>query len=165
MRILSTAGGTLRHGLGAAAEAAVVVAIALALVFGAAVLTRSDPAGAADVYAARGGNGNGNSGNGNSGNGSGGSVVAASVSASPNPAAPGTRVEVTGCGYDTNNSVELRITHPDGSLEAYGVGVWYTGCMNPTPFFVNDPGAYAIEVWQRNSKSAGLMATTSLAVD
>jgi hypothetical protein len=59
MRILSTAGGTLRHGLGAAAEAAVVVAIALALVFGAAVLTRTDPAGAADVYAARGGNGHG----------------------------------------------------------------------------------------------------------
>jgi hypothetical protein len=55
MRVLSTAAGTARHGAGALAEAAVVVAIALALVFGAAVLTRSDPAGAADVYAAKGG--------------------------------------------------------------------------------------------------------------
>jgi len=59
MRMLSTAGGTIRHGLGAATEAAVVVAIGVTLVFGAAVLTRSGPAGAADVYAARGGNGGG----------------------------------------------------------------------------------------------------------
>ena len=57
MRILSTAGGTLRHGLGAVAEAAIVVAIAVTLVFGVAVVGRHDPAGAADVYAAKGGGG------------------------------------------------------------------------------------------------------------
>jgi len=62
MRVLSTAAGTARHGIAALAEAVVVVAIAAALVFGAAVVTRSDPAGAADVHAARGGNGNGNGG-------------------------------------------------------------------------------------------------------
>jgi hypothetical protein len=67
MRILSTAAGTARHGIGAVAEAAVIVAIGAALVFGAAVVTRSDPAGAADVYAARGGNGGGHAGGGNAG--------------------------------------------------------------------------------------------------
>ena len=62
MRILSRAGTTVRHGVGAAAEAAVIVAIGVALVFGAAVITQGDPAGAADVYAAKGGNGGGNAG-------------------------------------------------------------------------------------------------------
>jgi len=55
MRILSTARSTVRHGVGAAAEAAVVAAIAVTLVFGVAVVARNDPAGAADVYAAKGG--------------------------------------------------------------------------------------------------------------
>jgi len=67
MRILSTAGGTLRHGLGAVAEAAIVVAIAVTLVFGVAVVGRHDPAGAADVYAAKGGNGGGGGGGGGGG--------------------------------------------------------------------------------------------------
>jgi hypothetical protein len=68
MRMLSTVGGSIRHGLGAATEAAVVIAIGIALVFGAAVLTRSDPGGAAAVYAAKGGNGVGNGGSGGGGN-------------------------------------------------------------------------------------------------
>jgi hypothetical protein len=62
MRILSTAGGAVRHGLGATAEAGLVVAIAATLVFGAAVVTRNDPAGAANVFAAKGGNGGGGGG-------------------------------------------------------------------------------------------------------
>jgi hypothetical protein len=59
MRILSVTWGALRHASGAAAEAALVLAIAVALVFGAAVVTRHDPAGAGAVFAARGGNGGG----------------------------------------------------------------------------------------------------------
>ncbi len=55
MRIFSAIGGGIRHGLGAAAQAAVIAAISVALVFGAAVLTHDDPAGAADVFAAKGG--------------------------------------------------------------------------------------------------------------
>jgi hypothetical protein len=73
MRILSTAGGTLRHGLGAVAEAAIVVAIAVTLVFGVAVVGRHGPAGAADVYAAKGGNGGG-------GGGGGGGSLSATIS-------------------------------------------------------------------------------------
>jgi len=57
MRILSTAGATARHGLGAFTEAGLVAAIAVTLVLGVAVVGRSDPAGAADVYAAKGGGG------------------------------------------------------------------------------------------------------------
>jgi hypothetical protein len=59
MRILSVTWGALRHASGAAAEAALVLAIAVALVFGAAVVTSHDPAGAGAVFAARGGNGGG----------------------------------------------------------------------------------------------------------
>jgi len=61
MHIFSTATGAVRHGLGAVVEAGLVVAIAGVLVFGAAVVGRTDPAGAADVYAAKGGNGGGGS--------------------------------------------------------------------------------------------------------
>jgi hypothetical protein len=53
MRIFSTAAGAVRHGLGAVVEAGLVVAIAGVLVFGAAVVGRTDPAGAADAYAAK----------------------------------------------------------------------------------------------------------------
>jgi len=59
MHIFSTATGAVRHGLGAVVEAGLIVAIAGVLVFGAAVVGRTDPAGAADVYAAKGGNGGG----------------------------------------------------------------------------------------------------------
>jgi len=78
MRILSTARSTVRHGVGAAAEAAVVAAIAVTLVFGVAVVARNDPAGAADVYAAKGGNGGGNAGGGGGGNA--GTAPASSIS-------------------------------------------------------------------------------------
>jgi hypothetical protein len=64
MRILSTAGSAVRHGLGATVEAGLVVAIAATLVFGAAVVTRNDPAGAANVFAAKGGGGGGSGGGG-----------------------------------------------------------------------------------------------------
>ena len=161
MRIGSALASGTRHIIGVSFQALIVAAIVVALAFAAAVTIGSSPTGADSVFAAKGGNGNGNGGNGNA---NGTSLVAASVSASPNPAARGTNVEVTGCGYDVNYPVELRITHPDASLEAYGVGVWYTGCMNPTPILVNDLGTYAIEVWQRSSRDSRLMATTSLAV-
>ena len=55
MRIISTATGVVRHGLGAVVEAGLVVAIVAALVFGAALVTKSDPAGASDAFAAKGG--------------------------------------------------------------------------------------------------------------
>lgn len=52
MRILSIAGGTLRHGLAAVTEAALIVGVVAALVVGAAVVGRSDPAGAEPALAA-----------------------------------------------------------------------------------------------------------------
>ncbi len=72
------------------------------------------------------------------------------VSASPNPAAAsGTRVELNGCGYDVNYPAEVRIVHAAGYTESYGVAVWYTGCLNPTPFLTREPGTYTIQVYQR----------------
>jgi len=75
MRILSTTLGTLRHALGVTAEAAVVVAIAVTLVFGVAVVARNDPAGAADVYAAKGGGGNAGASGGGGGGGQSASIT------------------------------------------------------------------------------------------
>jgi len=80
MRIFSTAGAGVRHGVGAVIEAGLVVAIAAALVFGAAVVTRHDPAGAASVFAARGG--------GNGGGGNGGGSLSATISFAGNAAQP-----------------------------------------------------------------------------
>lgn len=130
----------------------------LALLFTVVIAVAATPA-----LAGKGGNGNGNGGN---GNGNGHSTSAPSwVSASPNPAAAGgERVEVTGCGFDVSYPVELRIIHSAGYTEAYAVGVWYTGCMNPTPIFTSEAGTYRIEVYQRNSRESTLQATTSLSV-
>jgi hypothetical protein len=112
---------------------------------------------AVPAFAARGGNGHGNGG----GNGGG---TSASVSVSPNPAsAGGSQVWVTGCGYDVNHPVELRVVH-SGYTEAWGVGVWHTGCMNPTPLVTSEAGTYTIEVYQQSSPHLKLMASTSLNV-
>lgn len=51
MRAITSVVGLFRHAVGAVAEAGVVVAIAVALVFGTSVVSRTDPAGAGDVFA------------------------------------------------------------------------------------------------------------------
>jgi hypothetical protein len=104
------------------------------------------------------------------GAGGGGSATTtpAWVSASPNPAGSwGTRVELNGCGYDVNYSAEVRIRHSAGYTESYGVVVWYTGCLNVTPFVTKEPGSYTIEVFQRQRllrKGLLLKASTTLTV-
>ncbi len=122
---------------------------------------------AAPAIADKGGNPNGGNGNGNGqGNGNGGGDSAqAWVSVSPNPAAAGgSQVWVEGCGYDVDYPVELRVVHSAGYTEAWGVGVWYTGCMNPTPLTTSEAGTYTLEVYQRSSRQASLKASTSLTV-
>ncbi len=109
-------------------------------------------------------------GNGTGKGGAGGSTTATSawVSASPNPAGSwGTRVEVNGCGYDVNYPAEVRIRHSAGYTESYGVVVWYTGCLNVTPFLTKEPGSYVIDVLQRQRllrKGLLLKASTTLTV-
>ena len=73
MKAVSTAASTLRHTFGVASEALLILAIAGALVFAAATLNGTRPAGADSVFAARGGNGNGGAG------GSGGGGPTASI--------------------------------------------------------------------------------------
>jgi len=75
VKAVSTAASTVRHTFGVASEALLILAIVGALVFAAATLSGTRPAGADSVFAARGGNGNGNGG-GNAGLG----VVASSIS-------------------------------------------------------------------------------------
>ena len=87
------------------------------------------------------------------------------MSASPNPAAPdGTHVAVTGCGTTSTTSVELHVVHSAGYTESYGVGVWNTGCMNPSTIVTAEAGTYTVEVYQRSSKETSLQATSSLVV-
>lgn len=130
-----------------------VVILTAALVAGLAFI----PAAA---LAAKGGNGKGNVG--------GGSSTLAWVSAAPNPApAGGSRVELTGCGYGVNYPAEVRFMHSAGYTEAYAVAVWYTSCMNPTPFLTREAGTYTIEVFQRQRqirKGMLLKASTVLSV-
>ena len=113
------------------------------------------------ALAERGGNGKGK-GNGN-GNGT-TTTSTAWVSASPNLADPGETVWVNGCGYDIYNAVELRVVRADGYTQAWGVGVWYTGCMNPTPITMSETGTYTIEVHQKSSPNLQLKASTTLEV-
>jgi hypothetical protein len=129
------------------------------------ILTALALAVVAPAIAGKGGVPNGGNGNGNGNGNGGGSAESSWVSASPNPAASlGALVEVTGCGYDVNYPVELHIVHSAGYTEAYGVGVWNTGCMNPTPVTTAEAGTYTLEVYQRSSKETSLKATSSLVV-
>lgn len=161
MRAVSTAASTIRHALGAGLEALVIVGIIGVLAFGVA-LANGHPAGAGSVFAAKGGNGHGN--------GGGSAVVApAWVSASPGTAAAGgSRVDVTGCGFEFA-PVEIRIVHSAGPTEAFMVGVWSTGCMAGTYFTTQEPGTYSILAYQTSgshgSSTSTLMASTFVAVE
>jgi hypothetical protein len=87
------------------------------------------------------------------------------VSASPDPAPAGSRVELTGCGFDVKPA-QIRIHHSAGYSETYGVGMWSTGCFSGT-FDTQEAGTYTIEVYQeqRNTrKSMVLKASTTLSV-
>ena len=87
------------------------------------------------------------------------------VSASPDPAPAGSRVELTGCGFDVKPA-QIRIHHSAGYSETYGVGMWSTGCFSGT-FYTQEAGTYTIEVYQeqRNTrKSMVLKASTTLSV-
>ena len=76
MRIGSAIASGVRHIVGVSLQALLIAAIITALVFAAAAVSLSAPAGGDSVFAARGGNGNGSNGNGNAG------AVAASSSIS-----------------------------------------------------------------------------------
>lgn len=133
--------------------AALVIVTALALVALALI-----PA----TFAAKGGGGN------NGGGGKPGAGESATVTASPDHAAPyGTRVDLTGCGYDFKVT-ELRIEHSAGYTETYINGVWADGCMNPTYIVTREPGTYTVSVYQdegnRRHPTPVLKASTTLTV-
>ena len=87
------------------------------------------------------------------------------VSASPDPAPAGSRVDLTGCGFEFKPA-HLHITHPGGYVEVLAVGMWNTGCFS-TYFRPGQAGAYKIDVYQaqRNPrKPMVLKASTTLSV-
>ena len=78
---------------------------------------------------------------------------AATVTVSPNPAAAGgTLVLASGCGY-AFAPAQVRVVHATYT-ETYGVGVWYTGCLDTAYFATRETGTYTVEVWQGTSKKA-----------
>jgi len=104
---------------------------------------------------------------GGAGNGTdGGSGSSAWVSASPDPAsAGGSRVGVTGCGYEFRPA-QVRVAHSVGYTEIFGVGMWNTGCFS-TYFYTREAGTYTIDVYQsqRNPRKPMLLqASTTLSV-
>jgi hypothetical protein len=117
--------------------------------------------GVPSAFAAQGGNGNGNGG----GSGDGGGT--ASLAASPNPAAPnGTRVYLTGCGYEFKVA-RVKISHSAGYVEEFDWGMASTGCLVSGYFVTREAGTYSVDVHQaqRNSrKPYVLKASTTLTV-
>ena len=110
MKAVSTAASTLRHTFGVALEALLILAIAGALVFGAALATGLRPAGADSVFAARGGNGNGG------GNG-GASAIWIDQSSLRSTDATLHFQDSLGFGYtsDSATSIQLQCFQPVGS--------------------------------------------------
>ena len=158
MRVLSTAAGTARHGIGAIAEAAVVVAIGAALVFGAAVVTRSDPAGAADAYAAKGGNGGGHGGDSTTGGGATAVIVVpdgvfgGTTTATANPGGSDAWVHVR-CYQGGGVAMEAYVA-VDGASQA-------TIQLGPTPSWSGgEASCEAEEGYWANSRWRVLAATT-----
>jgi hypothetical protein len=97
-----------------------------------------------------------------------GGTSSAWVSVSPNPApAGGSRVDVTGCGYEFAPA-EIRIVHSAGT-EAYMDAVWNTGCLNPTFFLTREAGTYTVSVYQtggtKRHPTQVLKASTTLTVE
>jgi len=160
MRIGSAIASGARHIVGVSLQALLMAAIITALVFAAAAVSLSAPAGGDSVFAAKGGNGRGNN-----------AVVttAAWVSATPgNAAAWGSRVDINGCGF-AFAPVEVRVAHPAGTSEAFMVGVWANGCMSSTYFTTQEPGIYTIEVYQASGNNGhetnSLVASTTASVN
>ncbi len=103
MRAGSTAASAVRHTLGAAFEAFLIVAIVAALAFGLA-LASGHPFGADSVFAAKGGNGRGDA-----------TSRDASCSVSPSPVAVGELYTVTAAGLPSDTSVNVRVSGSGGS--------------------------------------------------
>jgi hypothetical protein len=101
------------------------------------------------------------------GNGGGGTGTTASVVASPNPAAPdGTRVYLSGCGYEFKVA-HVKIRHSAGYTEGYTFGMWSTGCLASGYFLTREAGTYSIDVYQshRNPRKPHVLkASTTLTV-
>src|SRR5262245_29567443 len=82
------------------------------------------------------------------GNGPGSITSTASVSASPNPAAAGgTRVYLSGCGYDFKVA-RVKVTHSAGYVEQFDWGMWSNGCLVSGYFLTREAGTYTVEVLQ-----------------
>lgn len=126
-----------------------------------AVVVLALAVGVPSGFAAQGGKGNGN------GGGPGGGGSTASVAASPNPAAPnGTRVYLTGCGYEFKVA-RVKISHSAGYVEEYDWGMASSGCLVSGYFLTREAGTYSVDVYQsqRNRRRPYLLkASTTLTV-
>ena len=97
-----------------------------------------------------------------------GTTATAGVSASPNPAAAnGTRVYLTGCGYEFKIA-KVRITHAAGYVEEFDWGMSSDGCLVSGYFLTRESGTYTIDVLQSQKstrKPPVLKASTVLTVN
>jgi hypothetical protein len=90
--------------------------------------------------------------------------MAATLTATPNPVVAGEEYSLSGCGYEMR-AVEVRINN----VSAYAIGMRNTpdgACLDGNYWVIDEPGTYAVEVWQQNAKGKKktLVASTSLTV-
>ena len=101
------------------------------------------------------------------GGGPGSTTSPAAVSASPDPAAAnGTRVYLSGCGYEFRVA-RVKVTHSAGYVEEFDWGMGSNGCLVSGYFLTREAGTYSIDVLQSQKsqrKSYVLKASTSLTV-
>ena len=131
MRIGSAIASGARHIVGVSLQALLMAAIITALVFAAAAVSLSAPAGGDSVFAAKGGNGRG-------GHGASATTSSASLTVTPHNVAVGETFAISGSGFDPSRTTYLLVKKPssttffyatvaaDGTLSAI-TEVWETG--------------------------------------
>lgn len=73
----------------------------------------------------------------------------ADISASPNPASVGDKIELSGCGYDSDAGVKVVVKREDGSTYAeFWVGMFPTGCMDSNYFLAAEDGNFEVSTYQ-----------------
>ena len=130
MRIGSAIASGARHVVGVSLQALLMAAIITALVFAAAAVSLSAPAGGDSVFAAKGGNGRGG--------GASSTTTSAWLAASPHAASVGETFAISGAGFNPASTTYLLVKKPssttflyatvaaDGTLSA-SAEVWETG--------------------------------------
>jgi IPT/TIG domain-containing protein len=146
MKIVSAAGLTVRHAVGAASEAALLAGIIVALIVALSVTTQTAPGGAEDAFAGRGG-------------GSG-----PTLTFEPSTGTVGQTYTVAGSGFRANTWVTVGAQYPDTTW--WGSRITDSTGSFRIPFTATGSGQILHEAKeQRSNGSLRLRVSTTLTVN